>query len=61
MITQKERDFDWGEKREKAFQTLKDKLRDAPILNLPDGPDGFVVYCDASGQELGCVLRQRGK
>ena len=61
MITQKERDFDWGEKREKAFQTLKDKLRDAPILNLPDGPDGFVVYCDASGQGLGCVLMQRGK
>ncbi|GKC91338.1 putative reverse transcriptase domain-containing protein [Tanacetum coccineum] len=26
----------------------------------PDGPD-FVVYCDASGIGLGCVLMQRGK
>ncbi|GJY26750.1 putative reverse transcriptase domain-containing protein [Tanacetum coccineum] len=28
---------------------------------LPDGPEDFVVYCDASGLRLGCVLMQRGK
>ncbi|GJW21288.1 retrovirus-related pol polyprotein from transposon TNT 1-94 [Tanacetum coccineum] len=28
---------------------------------LPDGPKDFVVYCDASGLGLGCVLMQRGK
>ncbi|GJZ13954.1 reverse transcriptase domain-containing protein [Tanacetum coccineum] len=27
---------------------------------LPDGPEDFVVYCDASGLRLGCVLMQRG-
>ncbi|GJU68877.1 putative reverse transcriptase domain-containing protein [Tanacetum coccineum] len=27
----------------------------------PDGPEDFVVYCDASGLGLGCVLMQRGK
>nr|GEW48679.1 putative reverse transcriptase domain-containing protein [Tanacetum cinerariifolium] len=26
-----------------------------------DGPDNFVVYCDASKQGFGCVLMQRGK
>ncbi|GJX25748.1 putative nucleotidyltransferase, ribonuclease H [Tanacetum coccineum] len=26
-----------------------------------DGPEDFVVYCDASGIRLGCVLMQRGK
>ncbi|GKE04500.1 putative reverse transcriptase domain-containing protein, partial [Tanacetum coccineum] len=31
-------------------QTLKDILSDAPILALPEGPDDFVVYCDASNQ-----------
>ncbi|GKF22129.1 putative reverse transcriptase domain-containing protein, partial [Tanacetum coccineum] len=31
----------------------------APILTLPDGPDDFVVYCDASNQGFGCVLMQR--
>ncbi|GJZ80075.1 putative reverse transcriptase domain-containing protein [Tanacetum coccineum] len=28
---------------------------------LPDGPEDFVVYCDAFGIGLGCVLMQRGK
>ncbi|GJS17635.1 putative reverse transcriptase domain-containing protein [Tanacetum coccineum] len=28
---------------------------------LLDGPEYFVVYCDASGLGLGCVLMQRGK
>ncbi|GKF10047.1 putative reverse transcriptase domain-containing protein, partial [Tanacetum coccineum] len=28
---------------------------------LPDGPEDFVVYYDASGLGLGCVLMQRGK
>ncbi|GJV87806.1 putative nucleotidyltransferase, ribonuclease H [Tanacetum coccineum] len=30
-------------------------------ISLPDGPDDFVVYCDASKQGFGCVLMQRGK
>ncbi|GJT39781.1 putative reverse transcriptase domain-containing protein [Tanacetum coccineum] len=31
------------------------------LLALPDGPDDFVVYCDASKQGFGSVLMQRGK
>ncbi|GJU55365.1 putative reverse transcriptase domain-containing protein [Tanacetum coccineum] len=38
-----------------------DKLCNAPVLALPDGPNNFVVYCDASETRLGCVLMQRGK
>nr|GEW04966.1 hypothetical protein [Tanacetum cinerariifolium] len=53
--------FDWGKEQELAFQTLKDKLCNAPILALPDGPEDFVVYHDASGLGLGCVLMQRSK
>ncbi|GKB49849.1 putative reverse transcriptase domain-containing protein, partial [Tanacetum coccineum] len=34
--------FDWGEEQELAFQTLKDKLCNAPVLALPDGPEDFV-------------------
>ncbi|GKB21225.1 putative reverse transcriptase domain-containing protein [Tanacetum coccineum] len=45
----------------KAFQTLKDKLCNAPVLDLLDGLEDFVVYCDASVLGLGCVLMQRGK
>ncbi|GJY08692.1 putative nucleotidyltransferase, ribonuclease H [Tanacetum coccineum] len=53
--------FDWGEEHELAFQTLKDKLCNAPVLALPDRPEDFVVYYDASGLGLGCVLKQRCK
>nr|GEW87251.1 hypothetical protein [Tanacetum cinerariifolium] len=61
ILTQKSKTFDWGEEQEKAFQTLKDKLCNAPVLALLDGPEDFMVYCDASGLRLGCVLMQRGK
>ncbi|GJR90545.1 putative reverse transcriptase domain-containing protein [Tanacetum coccineum] len=60
-LSQKSKTFDWGEEQENAFQTLKGKLCDAPVLALPDGLKDFVVYCDASGLGLGCVLMQRGK
>nr|XP_043615868.1 uncharacterized protein LOC122587767 [Erigeron canadensis] len=53
LLTQRERRFEWGNKQERSFQLLKDKLCDAPILTLPNGPDDFVVYCDAFGQSLG--------
>ncbi|KAD7116959.1 hypothetical protein E3N88_04227 [Mikania micrantha] len=46
---------------EKAFNELRFKLTQAPVLTLPDGPDDFVVYSDASYLGLGCVLMQRGK
>ncbi|KAJ9544990.1 hypothetical protein OSB04_024697 [Centaurea solstitialis] len=47
--------------KEEAFQVLKHKLCNAPILALPEGTDNFVVYCDASHQGLGCVLMQNEK
>ncbi|KAI3821572.1 hypothetical protein L1987_09140 [Smallanthus sonchifolius] len=60
-LTHKGKTYEWGPKQEEAFQTLKQKLCNAPILTLPDGNDDLVVYCDASNQGLGCVLMQRGK
>ncbi|GKB36238.1 putative reverse transcriptase domain-containing protein [Tanacetum coccineum] len=59
-IKAKNKKYEWGAKQEEAFQTLKDNLCNAPILSLPDGVEDFEVYCDASGQGLGCVLMQRG-
>ncbi|GJR87466.1 putative reverse transcriptase domain-containing protein, partial [Tanacetum coccineum] len=61
ILTQKSKTFNWGKEQEYAFQTLKDKLCNAPVLTLLDGLEDFVVYCDASGIGLGCVLMQRGK
>nr|GEZ25005.1 hypothetical protein [Tanacetum cinerariifolium] len=37
----------------------EDKLCNAPVLALLNGPKDFVSYCDVSGLGLGCVLMQR--
>ncbi|GKA79449.1 putative reverse transcriptase domain-containing protein [Tanacetum coccineum] len=58
-LTQKSVKFDWGEKEETAFHTLKQKLCSASILALPEGSENFVVYCDASHKGLGVVLMQK--
>ncbi|GKB42670.1 putative reverse transcriptase domain-containing protein [Tanacetum coccineum] len=60
-VRQKNKSYIWGEEQESAFQLLKQKLCEAPILALPEGNDNFVVYCDASLQGLGAVLMQREK
>nr|GEX81321.1 putative reverse transcriptase domain-containing protein [Tanacetum cinerariifolium] len=58
-LTQKKIKFEWGDKQEAAFQLLKQKLCSVPILALPEGSEGFIVYYDASNKGLGAVLMQR--
>ncbi|GJR05145.1 putative reverse transcriptase domain-containing protein [Tanacetum coccineum] len=43
-LTQKNKKYIWGKDQESAFQLLKQKLCEAPILALPKGNDDFVVY-----------------
>nr|GEX56406.1 putative reverse transcriptase domain-containing protein [Tanacetum cinerariifolium] len=61
QLTQKNKAYVWGDKQEEAFCILKEKLCNDLVLALPDGPNDFVVYCDALNQGFGCVLMQRGK
>ncbi|GJZ69564.1 putative reverse transcriptase domain-containing protein [Tanacetum coccineum] len=58
-LTQKKVKFVWGDKQEATFQLLKQKLCTAPILDLPEGSEDFIAYCDASKKVLGAVLMQR--
>nr|CAN80324.1 hypothetical protein VITISV_015014 [Vitis vinifera] len=60
-LTQKGVKFEWSDDCECSFQELKNKLVSAPILTIPSGSGGFVVYSDASHQGLGCVLMQHGR
>ena len=46
---------------QQSFEELKGRLTSAPVLALPNGRDGFVVYSDASRQGLGCVLMQNDR
>lgn len=61
MITQKRMKLDWNEQCEESFQTLKDKLTTIPVLAMPNGLGGFMVYTNTSRNGLGCVLMQHGK
>ncbi|XP_049364266.1 uncharacterized protein LOC125829029 [Solanum verrucosum] len=49
---------EWIEACEHRFQELKDRLTPAPVLALPEGSEGYAVYCDASGVGLGCVKKR---
>ena len=60
-LTQKKVKFQWSNPCEKSFQELKTRLTSAPVLALPDGLDGLVVYYDVSRVDLGCVLMHHGK
>ena len=46
---------------EESFQELKHRLTTAPVLAIPEGTEGFVIYSDASLKGLGCVLMQHDK
>nr|GEX42687.1 hypothetical protein [Tanacetum cinerariifolium] len=43
------------------FSKIAKSLTILTQKSLADGPKDFLVYCDASGIGLGCVLMQRGK
>ncbi|GJW22657.1 putative reverse transcriptase domain-containing protein [Tanacetum coccineum] len=45
-LTQKNKKYIWGEDQESAFQLLKQKLCEAPILTLPEGNDDFVCFTE---------------
>ena len=53
--------FQWSNDCEKSFAELKTRLTTTLVLTLPEGSDGYVIYCDAARVGLGCLLMQRDK
>ncbi|MCO5557160.1 hypothetical protein L7F22_010719 [Adiantum nelumboides] len=59
-LTKKNVKYVWTEKRQQAFDILKQKLISQPVLALLDLSNPFEVQCDACGDCLGAVLLQEG-
>jgi ribonuclease HI len=57
-LLEKDKKFEWTSACEASFLELKKRLTTTPILVMPDMEKSFSIYCDASGQGLGCVLMQ---
>ncbi|GJS74540.1 reverse transcriptase domain-containing protein [Tanacetum coccineum] len=58
-LLEKNTPFIFSEECIQAFQTLKKKLTEAPILIAPDWDQPFELMCDASDYAIGTVLGQR--
>jgi hypothetical protein len=52
--------FLWTPAAQQAFEDIKKKLTEAPVLHLPDFEQPFEVACDASHVGVGGVLSQQG-
>ncbi|GJV16211.1 reverse transcriptase domain-containing protein, partial [Tanacetum coccineum] len=58
-LLKKNTPFIFSEECIQAFQTLKKKLTEAPILIAPNWDQPFELMCDASDFAIGAVLGQR--
>ena len=60
-LLKKEKEFVWGTEQQLAFERLRGKLIEKPILVYPDFTKDFYLATDASGTGLGAVLLQKHK
>nr|GEX00080.1 reverse transcriptase domain-containing protein [Tanacetum cinerariifolium] len=60
-LLEKETPFVFSKNCTDAFETLKKKLIEAPILVVPDWNLPFKLMCDANDFAIGAVLEQRKK
>ncbi|XP_043867322.1 uncharacterized protein LOC122757821 [Drosophila mojavensis] len=57
-LLKKGRKWEWGTPQQAAFEDLKRKLTEAPVLACPDFNKRFTLQTDASDHGLGAVLTQ---
>ena len=58
-LTRKDQPWTWTEPQQQAFETLKQKFAESPVLRMPDKAKAFSIESDASKFASGAVLRQQ--
>jgi hypothetical protein len=59
QLTHKNAKFIWSEECQTAFNKLKQKLTEAPIVGYPNFHDLYILDTDCSSYCLGSVLQQK--
>ena len=57
-LLRKDQIFKWTNESQKAFELLKKKFTEEPVLKMPDQTKPFQIECDASKYASGAVLTQ---
>ena len=57
-LTKKGRPFVWGNEQQKAFEEIKNRLLNPPVLSMPDKRGRFLLYSDTSKHAMGSALYQ---
>jgi hypothetical protein len=57
-LLENDKKFEWTPACKASFQELKKRLTTALIMVMPGMEKPFSIYCDVSGQGLGCILMQ---
>ena len=57
-LTKKGRPFLWGKEQQDAFEEIKRRMQNPPVLSMPDRKGRFILYSDTSKHASGSVLYQ---
>ena len=57
-LTKKGRPFHWQEEQQQAFDIIKERMLNPPILHLPKPGGRYIFYCDSSRTHTGSSLWQ---
>ena len=57
-LTKKGRPFHWQEEQQQAFDIIKERMLNPPILHLPKPGGRYILYCDSSRTHTGSSLWQ---
>jgi len=58
QLLKKDTPFCWTTECQSAFEQVKEKLMEDPVLTLPNDNDNYILDTDASDYGLGAVLSQ---